>query len=291
LVGVVAPQFPRGGAQEDVDLYPLVTLRGPKLGPRTGYVRRPWVERQNAVMDSEGQFSDAGERLRAMAAYYGLCSWLDHSVGRILNSLDEAGYGRTTAVVYTSDHGDNVGARGLWGKSNFYQESVAVPLIVAGPDVPAGICDTPVSLLDLSATIPAHYVVEFGCIGRPLTGIAAGPADPERQVFSEYHAAGAVSGAFMLRKGRWKYIHYIGFPPELFDLDSDPQELEDLASEPAHARVVDMMHAGLTRICDPVAVDEMAFTDQAAMVERYGGREEALKLGMRGATPPPETRT
>jgi len=291
FVGLVAPHFPLVVPQEYFDLYPVETLPEPKLGPRTGYVRHPWVERQNAVMDSEGQFSDAGERLRAMAAYYGLCSWLDHSVGRILNSLDEAGYVRTTTVVYTSDHGDNVGARGLWGKSNFYQESVAVPLIVAGPEVPAGICDTPVSLLDLSATIPAHFGVEFGCIGRPLTGIATGPADPERQVFSEYHAAGAVSGAFMLRKGRWKYIHYIGFPPELFDLDSDPQELEDLASEPAHAGVVDMMQAGLTRICDPVAVDEMAFTDQAAMVERYGGREEALKLGMRGATPPPETRT
>ena len=291
FVGLVAPHFPLVVPKEYFDLYPLDRIPEPKLHPRSGYVRHPWVEKQNAMMDSEGRFADARERLCAMAAYYGLCSWLDHSVGRILRSLEAAGYGDTTTVVYTSDHGDNVGARGLWGKSNLYQESVAVPLIMAGPDVSAGTCDTPVSLIDLSATIPARFGVDFPCAGRPLTDIAADPADPDRPVFSEYHAAGAVSGAFMLRKGRWKYNHYIGFPPELFDLASDPEELDDLGQSPAHAGIRATMHAELLRVCDPEAVDAMAFADQAAMVERYGGREAALTLGAPGATPPPETQT
>ncbi len=291
FVGLVAPHFPLVVPEEFYDLYPLDELPEPKLHPGMGYVRHPWVERQNAIMDSEGRFSDSQERLRAMAAYYGLCSWLDHSLGRILESLAAAGFEETTTVVYTSDHGDNVGARGLWGKSNLYQESLAVPLVIAGPDIPTGTCDTPVSLIDLSATIPAHFGVEFACSGRSLRDIATGPDEPERPVFSEYHAAGAVSGAFMIRKGRWKYNHYIGFPPELFDLATDPEELEDLGRSQAHEGIREMMHCELIGVCDPEAVNAMAFADQAAMVERYGGREEALKLGAPGATPPPETST
>jgi arylsulfatase A-like enzyme len=107
-----------------------------------------------------------------------------------------AGASDDTTVIYTSDHGDNVGARGLWGKSNFYEESVAISMIMAGADVPTGNCETPVSLLDLSATIADHFGVPLdGADGiRPLPELAATPYDPERAVFSEYHGTGSVSG-------------------------------------------------------------------------------------------------
>ncbi len=68
---------------------------------------------------------------------------------RILAALREAGLEDSTTVVYTSDHGDNLGARGLCGKSTLYQESVSVPMLLAGPGVPKGVCQTPVDLLDL----------------------------------------------------------------------------------------------------------------------------------------------
>ncbi|MEZ5789915.1 MAG: sulfatase-like hydrolase/transferase [Nitratireductor sp.] len=142
-VGLVAPHFPLVVAREFYDLYPLGSLPDVKLHPRNGYRRHPWVEKQNAPMDSEGQFGSEEERLRAIASYYGLCSWLDHNVGRILSALDDSGLRDDTMIVYTSDHGDNVGARGLWGKSNLYQESVCVPMIMAGPDLKPGTCKTP----------------------------------------------------------------------------------------------------------------------------------------------------
>lgn len=289
-VGLVAPHFPLVVPQAYFDLYPLDSLPDVKLHPSTGYSRHPWVEKQNANMDSEGKFHDPEERLRAMAAYYGLCTWLDHNIGEILTALGATGFGDNTTVVYTSDHGDNVGARGLWGKSNLYQESVSVPMIMAGPDVAPGTCDTPVSLLDLSATIPAHFGVPFNAGGRPLPEIASEPPDPDRPILSQYHAAGAVSGAFMLRKGRWKLNLYMGFPPELFDLQADPEELTDLAGDPAHADTLAAMEAELRKLVDPEAADAQAFSDQAAMIERYGGREKALKLGAPAATPPPEVK-
>jgi len=288
-VGLVAPHFPLIVPQEFYDLYPLAGLPDVKLHPSSGYQRHPWVEKQNAMMDSEANFRDADERLAAMASYYGLCSWLDHNVGQILAALKTSGTLDNTTVVYTSDHGDNLGARGLWGKSNLYQESVSVPLIMAGPNVPHGICDTPVSLLDLSKTIATHFGTDIeGAAGtKSLADIAGAPADPDRVVFSEYHAAGAVSGAFMLKKGRWKLNHYVGFAPELFDLMIDPEELVDLAAKPAHAGILKDMLAELQKICDPDAVDAQAFADQKALIEGYGGRDAALKLGAKGATPPP----
>ena len=287
-VGLVAPHFPLVVPQEYIDLYPPKSLPEVKLHPDDGHARHPWVEKQNAMADTEAQFEDADERLMAMSAYYGLTTWTDHNVGRILSALRAAGFADDTTVIYTSDHGDNVGARGLWGKSNLYQESVAVPLIMAGPDVPAGTCDTPVSLLDVAASIPAHFDLDFDGEGQSLAEIAAAPADKDRPILSQYHAVGAVSGAFMLRMGKWKLNHYVGFPSELFDLEADPEELTDLAADPAFAEDLARLEAYLQDWVDPATVDAQAFADQAAMIEGYGGREEALKLGAPAATPPPE---
>ncbi|MEY8841850.1 sulfatase-like hydrolase/transferase [Cribrihabitans sp. XS_ASV171] len=287
-VGLVAPHFPLVVPQEFYDLYPHDRLPKAKLHPRDGHERHPWVEKQNAIMDSEAGFDSEAERLAAMASYFGLCTWLDHNIGQILAALNQTGLSETTTVIYSSDHGDNVGARGLWGKSNLYQESTAVPLIMAGPGTEPGTCGTPVSLIDLSVTIADHFGMDLdGSDGESLYTIASRPEDPERPVFSEYHAAGAVSGAFMLRIGRWKYHHYVGFRPELYDLHVDPDETNDLAEDPAHAETLARMEAALRARLDPEAVDVQAFTDQAALIERHGGRQAALSLGAPGATPPP----
>ena len=288
-VGLVAPHFPLVVPREFFDLYPPDSLPAPKLDPRDGYQRHPWVELQNSQMDSEAHFKSEAERRDAVAAYYGLVSWMDHNVGRILKALEDSGQLDDTTVIYSSDHGDNVGARGLWGKSNLYQESVSVPLIMAGPDINQGTCATPVDLLDLAATIPAHFGLEFESEGIPLGEIAARSEDPERVILSQYHAVGSVSGAFMLRKGRWKLNHYVGFTPELFDLSQDREETNDLAADPAYAKVLSDLMEALCRMIDPDAVNAQAFADQADMIEGYGGLESALKLGAPGATPPPKT--
>lgn len=91
-------------------------------------------------------FTDETRRI-AIAAYYGLVSFLDSNVGRVLSALEASGAAEDTLIIYTSDHGDNLGARGLWGKSTMYEESVAIPLVLAGKGVPAGkVVQTPVRL-------------------------------------------------------------------------------------------------------------------------------------------------
>ena len=287
-VGLVAPHFPLVTPPEFFDLYPADTLPAPKLNPRDGYERHPWVELQNSQMDSEASFKSEAERRDAVAAYYGLVSWVDHNVGRIMQALQNSGQMENTTIIYSSDHGDNLGARGLWGKSNLYQESVSVPLIMAGPGIAAGSCATPVDLLDVAATIPAHFGLDFDCNGRPLNEIATQAEDYERAIISQYHAVGSVSGAFMLRKGRWKLNHYVGFEPELFDLIADPEEMQNLAADPVYADILASLMDEFYGLIDIDAANEQAFADQAAMIEGYRGLDAALKLGAPGATPPPE---
>jgi len=101
FVGLVAPHFPLIAPPRFYELYPPDELLAPKLRPADGYKRHPWVEKQNALFDSESSFVDDAERRRALAAYYGLVSWTDHNAGRILDALAAAGLSDDTAVLYT----------------------------------------------------------------------------------------------------------------------------------------------------------------------------------------------
>jgi choline-sulfatase len=295
-VGLVAPHFPLVAPQAFFDLYPLDSLPEPKLLPRNGYRLHPWVQEHEDFWSQDATLKDDSERRTAMAAYYGLTSWLDHNIGRILDALEANGQTASTRVIYASDHGDNLGARGQWGKSNLYRESVDVPLIMAGPDIGQGVCETPVSLIDLSTTIPHSMGLDPALVlpnadGRSLLDIAAARVEQERIVFSEYHAVGSNTAAYMLRKGRWKYHYYVRQQPELFDLDADPEETNDLAASNAHAAILAMMERELRKICDPEATDREAKLDQVALIERLGGQDAVFNMGraVSGGTPPPKT--
>ena len=291
-VSFVAPHFPLIAPEEFYALYPPDEMPLPKAHRPEDWPRHPWLDgfRHAYITDT---FFDNDLRRKATAAYFGLCSFTDANVGRVLGAADEAGLMDRTRAVYASDHGDNLGVRGLWQKSNFYEESAAVPFIMTGPDVPVGkVVETPISLVDVYPTILAGAGVampEDGAAreGRNLLDIASEPDDPERTVFGEYHAAGAVSGVFMLRRGRWKYIHYAGLPPQLFDLEADPEELDDLGDDPAHADTLAGFERDLRARLDPEAVDARAKAEQRAIVEAHGGREAVIGGGSLGATPPP----
>ncbi|NKB57771.1 MAG: sulfatase-like hydrolase/transferase [Alphaproteobacteria bacterium] len=292
-VGFVAPHFPFVVPKHYLDLYPLDAIPFPKLLPRTGYQQHPWIKEAEAFVGQDPFFESDEQRLLAMAAYFGLCTFMDEQVGLVLDMLEDTGLADSTRVVYTSDHGDNLGARGLWGKSTLYEEATKIPMIVAGPDVPTGkVSETPVNLVDIYQTVLDGADLspddeEMTLPGRSLFELASGASEPERIAFSEYHAVGAPSAAFMLRMGHYKYHHYVGFPPELFDLETDPEELTDLAADPAHTATLAKCEAALRVMLDPDAIDKAAKADQAALIERFGGREAAMNFGAPGATPVP----
>ena len=288
-IGLVAPHFPLVVPQKYFDMYPRETLPDIKLDPYRGYKMHPWISKQNELRNSNNQFKNEEEKWAAISAYFGLCSFLDDNIGKIVTSVTENGFLDNTTIIYTSDHGDNVGARGLWGKSNFYEESCSIPLILSGPGIKKGICKTPVTLMDISETIVDHFSCESpnNGPGESIYKIADATYNNERIAFSEYHASSSISGAYMIRKGRWKYIYYVGFEPELFDLENDPDELSDLSQKSELIDICNELKRDLCNICDPEVMNKLAFEDQDKMIKGYGGIEAAGNLGATGATPPP----
>lgn len=287
----IAPHSPLVAPPEYYAKYPTERISLPKKRP-AGF-SHPWWDAFNRCYIFDESFADDEQRRIAIASYLGLCTFVDHNVGRVLHALEIAGLAADTRVLFMSDHGGNMGARGLWGKSNMYEESAGIPMMMRGPGIDANaVVRTPVSHVDVFPTVlrwagvPAD-TADAALPGRPLDEIAHEPYDAERVVFSEYHAAGAVSGVFMLRQGRFKYIHYAGFAPELFDLESDPEELVDLAGSLAHAATVRRFEELLRSLCDPEAIDRAAKADQASLVERHGGAETILARGGGSYTPVP----
>ncbi len=171
-----------------------------------------------------------------LANYYGMISHHDACLGRVLAALRETGQEGNTLVVYVSDHGLALGSHGLLGKQNLYEPSVRVPLILAGPGVPAGRRGASLAYsFDLYATLGelAGVSVPPEIESRSLVPALTGAGDGREVLCSVYMGCQR-----MVTDGRWKLIMYRVNGAErvqLFDLENDPDECRDVAGEPAHA--------------------------------------------------------
>ena len=291
FVSFVCPHPPYIAPPDIYDIYDKMEMPMPKLrDPEAEY--HPWIK-QSQWMRNYDDFVTEESLPVLMKSYYGCTSYLDSNIGKVITALEETGLRDNTLIIYTSDHGENLGTRCLWGKSNMYEEASFIPMIVSGPDIPAGkVSQTPVTLIDIAPTIlDAQNLSEVAetqkLPGASLIGIAQADSNPDRVAFTEYHAAAAERSAFMIRKGKYKYIHYVSYEPELFDLDADPEELTSLHNDPAHADTLKDLESALREICDPEAVDEAAYVSQCAKVEAAGGREALMARGKYQGTPAP----
>jgi choline-sulfatase len=172
----------------------------------------------------------------ARHAYYAAVSYADERIGDVLAALSDAGIEDDTIVVFTADHGEMLGERGLWYKMAFFDAAARVPLLIRTPGGLAGArVAEPVSQLDLAPTLLDLCGVDGAGAtdGRSLAAALAGDALGGVDVVAEYLAEGVISPAVMLRRGRHKYIWCEDDPEQLYDLDADPRELVNLAeSEP-----------------------------------------------------------
>ena len=181
-----------------------------------------------------------------LADYYASITYLDSQVGRILDALRASGQYERTLIVLTSDHGLAIGSHGLFGKQNLYDHSMRSPLLIAGPGVPKGRrCDAMCYLLDIFPTLGdlTGVPAPIGNEGRSLVPNLADPRQPGRDsIFTAYGNAQRA-----VRDDRWKLVVYPRVnKTQLFDLRSDPIEMQDLASDAKHAREVTRL-TGLLR--------------------------------------------
>jgi len=292
FVSFLRPHYPLTCPKEYLDLYDPDTLPPIRFEGAEKEYRHPVIQANRSYNDYDDHFEDDFQRNLARACYFGLCSFVDDLVGDVLKALEDSGQAENTIVVLTADHGDMNGHKGLWTKMVMYEDSAGIPLILSGPGVAAGaVCNTQASLIDVHRTAldacgVAPSAQDQAIHSKSLMDLAAAPDDETRAVFSEFHDGGSITGYMMLREGRWKYIHYPGFPPQLFDLENDPFETEDLGLTAAHA---DIRRHLLSRMkfefTDPDEINRMCFADQAARIEELGGIEGIYARGNYDFTP------
>jgi choline-sulfatase len=198
---------------------------------------------------------------RVRRAYYALVTYIDAKVGELLDSLEENGLREDTIVVFTSDHGDMLCEKGMVQKRTFYEWSSRVPLILRFPDnrLCGSVRPEPVNLIDLLPTFLdiAGVSVEhrLPVDGRSLMGLLDGTDAANRITFSEYHSQGSHAPCFMVREGNYKYVYIHGHPPQLFDLEQDPDEWQNLAGASDYAKVEQRLRGLILQRFDAQAID------------------------------------
>ncbi len=278
FVSFVSPHYPLVAPPEFYDLHDSITVGWPHRNGQKP--EHPALKELYRFYNYADHFSDDAIT-KGRRGYYGLTSFLDHNVGVLLDKLDETGLAANTRVMYSSDHGDMLGDHGMWTKMVMNEQSAGIPLILRGPGVPEGkVVDTPVSLVDCHQTIVENAGLAVDSTqselpGHSLLALATGDR-PNRNIISEFHDGGSPSGYTMIRVRNWKYIYYVGYPPQLFDLVSDSREDHDRASDPTCEAVLAECESRLRDLLDPEEVNASAFSDQAAALEKLGGREAVL---------------
>jgi choline-sulfatase len=255
LAGYLTPHFPLTVPEKFWEPY-KGKIPMPELPP--GHVESQPLNYQHlrrgfGVVETDPNLVRIGREL-----YYGLTSWCDDQLGMVFKTLADSGLADNTVVIYTTDHGENMGEHGLWWKNCMYENAARVPLIVSYPERwkggqrRAGAC----SLVDVIRT-----VADIGGAAVPddWNGASLCPwlDDPQTKwkdlAVSEYYAHNIASGYAMLRSGQYKYVYHT--PPddqhpaqrELYNLTADPKEFTNLAARPEEKSRIEALHAALVK--------------------------------------------
>ncbi|MCA0023594.1 MULTISPECIES: choline-sulfatase [unclassified Mesorhizobium] len=179
---------------------------------------------------------------RSRRGYFANISYVDDKLGELLDVLKRTRMLDDTTILFCSDHGDMLGERGLWFKMSFFEGSARVPLMIAGRGVAAGLIEAPVSNLDVTPTLCELAGIDIDAVSPWTDGQSLLPLiDGERRsapVLMEYAAEGSYAPLVAIREGRYKFVHCELDAPQLFDLQSDPLERENLAADPANEPLV-----------------------------------------------------
>jgi len=238
-VGLFRPHTPFVAPKKYFDMYPLDEITVPMVPE--GYLDtlpRPAVQ---SIRRKKEQIDLKDELARqAIQAYYASITFADAQLGRILDKLEETGLDENTIVLFTSDHGYHMGEHGHWQKTTLFENATRVPLIVAGPGTSAAgkVAEAPVEMVDFYPTlgdlcdlpVPAH-----------VSGVSFAPALQDAQASPRDSALTQYASGYSLRTPRYRYTEWGARGSqgnELYDHESDPQELVNLAGRSEHAETV-----------------------------------------------------
>ena len=234
----------------------------------------PHSQRLLKVIDLWGQTMPDEAIRRARRAYFGACSYIDASIGKLVATLGACGLAEDTVIVFSGDHGDMLGERGLWYKMHWFEGAARVPLVIHAPGrFAARKVAASVSSIDL---LPTFVELAGGSIdaslpldGRSLLAHLRG-APGHDEVIGEYMAEGSNAPLVMIRRGAHKFIHSSQDPDLLFDLDADRDELDNLATKPQHRSLLASFSDEVRRRWDMPALHAQVLASQRRRRFVYG---------------------
>ncbi|PZN52285.1 MAG: choline-sulfatase [Proteobacteria bacterium] len=243
----------------------------PALEPTVGFIpyeeQDPHSQRLYKASDY-ASFEITPEHIRrSRRGYFANISYIDDKLGELLDTLQRTRMADDTVVIFCSDHGEMLGERGLWFKMSFLEGASRVPLMIAGNGIAPGLIETPVSNLDLCPTLCDIAGIDMSAVmpwtdGQSLLPLTTGVSRSE-PVLMEYAAEGSYAPMVAIRDGRYKFIHCEIDPPQLFDLESDPQERNNLAADPANAELLARYSEKVRARWDMAAFDAAVRESQA----------------------------
>ncbi len=245
-VGFVRPHVPFVAPKAYFDPYPHQQIVLPPM------VINDWddiPERGiNYVTSVNGKMSEEQEK-KAIAGYYASVSYMDAQAGKVLNALKEEGLEENTIVIFTADHGFHLGEHRFWMKVSLHEESVRVPLIIKVPGKQPGVCHSFAELIDLYPTVAelAGLTPSSHLQGISLANTLDDPTAETREVaFSVTVRRG--NSDFLVRTKKWAYIQYdedAAAGMELYDMEHDIKQYNNLAYNPAWQHIVEAMQTKL----------------------------------------------
>ena len=273
MTSFTQPHDPYNAAQKFWDLYAHEEIDMPTIGriPNDELEAHSYRLRQMIGILDESLLTEEMIR-KSRHAYYAMVSDIDDKVGQLIQALKETDQYDNTIIIFTSDHGDMMGERGLWYKMSFHEWSARVPLIFSGPAIKPQTIKKNVSLVDILPTMVAlasNDDAPTPQYAMPINGrshakvLNTGKSDQMNDtVFAEYLGEGVTQPELMIKRGAYKFIYGPDDPPLLFNLENDPHEMNNLATQPPFEQIVAEFMAELNNQWDVHQLRAAIVTDQ-----------------------------
>ncbi len=264
-VSMTHPHDPYTIPREYWDLYREADIPLPSV-QLAQHEQDPHAQRLLKVIDLWDKPLPEQKIIDARRAYFGACSYVDAQIGTLLKTLEDCGLAEDTILVFSGDHGDMLGERGLWYKMHWFEMAARVPMLVHAPQrfAPRRV-KASVSTMDLLPTLVelagGSLDPQLPLDGRSLLPHLAGEGGHD-EVFGEYMAEGTTSPLMMIRRGPWKFVYSEQDPLLLFNLESDPRELENLAASASHREVLEAFLAEARARWDIPAIHQATLASQ-----------------------------
>jgi len=267
-VGLFRPHTPFVAPKKYFDMYPLDTIVVPEIPE--GYLETLPAPARKSVQRKKDQINLADDLARqAIRAYYASITFADAQVGKILDGLEASGLAENTVVVFTSDHGYHMGEHGHWQKTTLFENAARVPLIISAPGAKAkgGVAGTPAEMVDFYPTLAELCGLEPPAY---LSGVSLAAALDDATAMPRDSALTQYQNGYSLRTVRYRYTEWgdKGIEGvELYDHETDPSEMKNLAAEKDHAETVAALAVRLRQrvkeaATAPKGVDQIIFENR-----------------------------